>query len=116
MDCYHQEAPIEILKNKNILEKKYTNEPIINPSDELESENKKKSKKGKKNNKNKCYFCKAKLSLVNFECNECNYKFCTKCRFPEEHKCIGLQNKIDKEKKLLDENNPVIDFKKVDKI
>jgi len=92
MDCY-QEAPIDILKNNDILKKKnFTNESIINPSDEVESENKKISKKGKKNNKNKCYFCKAKLSLVNFECNECNYKFCTKCRFHEEHECVGLQN------------------------
>lgn len=105
MDCYNKLSNNKIdIKNKiNV------NSNAINPSNNTNDIKKKKKKKSK----NKCFFCKTKLSLVNFECNECMNIFCIKCRFPEEHECIGFQNKIDKEKQKLDENNPLINFKKV---
>ena len=110
MDCYNKLSTSKIDIKKNIDDNTDDINPYINNKD------KKEINKKKKKSKNKCFFCKTKLSLVNFECNECDNIFCIKCRFPEEHECIGFQNKIDNEKKKLDENNPLINFKKVIKI
>lgn len=34
----------------------------------------------------KCSCCNKKIGIIVFEC-KCNLSFCTKCRYPEIHKC-----------------------------
>jgi len=45
----------------------------------------------------KCYYCKKKLKLINYEC-KCNHTFCSNCRLPEAHKCTFDFLKEGKEK------------------
>lgn len=53
---------------------------------------------------NKCDSCKCKLKVINFDCTKCNKKFCTKCRYPEVHKCPYdyRQDKVQLEKVVKD--------------
>jgi hypothetical protein len=37
-------------------------------------------------NRSRCWQCKKKVGLLGFNC-PCDYTFCSKCRYPEEHKC-----------------------------
>lgn len=37
-------------------------------------------------NRSRCWKCKKKVGLLGFHC-PCDYSFCSKCRYPEEHSC-----------------------------
>ena len=68
-----------------------------------------------KKKKNRCQMegCKRKLDLVPFEC-QCQLKFCSLHRLPEEHNCIFDFKKYGK--KILEKNNPVIVTPKIVKL
>ena len=36
--------------------------------------------------KQRCYKCNKKIGLITFTC-KCDNKFCSNCRYPEEHMC-----------------------------
>jgi len=82
-------------------------------NDNKEKDSELKKIPGKKIKKNKCYFCNKKLGLVSFECESCEKKFCTSCRYPEIHKCPNIDNKINKELSNLDTQLVKVDFDKV---
>ena len=44
----------------------------------------------------RCKNCNKKLGLIPFSC-KCNYSFCSKCRYPEEHNCEYNFKKHDKD-------------------
>jgi hypothetical protein len=54
----------------------------------------------------KCYFCKKKIGLINFHC-KCNFNFCIKCKFPENHNC-SYNYKKDGENELIKQLNKVV--------
>ena len=61
----------------------------------------------------KCFLCKKKLTLTAIKC-KCEEYFCNKHRYPEEHQCTFNYKKESKEKLI--ENNPKIQFKKIEDI
>ena len=46
----------------------------------------------------RCFNCNKKIGLLSFDC-KCNEKFCTKCRYPEEHNC-SYDYKLEQCKRL----------------
>ena len=65
--------------------------------------------------KEKCTFCNKKLKIVSYSC-KCSGQFCDKHRYTHTHNCPSLNNKKDECKKILENNNPVINHSKVIKI
>ena len=63
------------------------------------------------NKTNKCFECNNKLGLFHFDC-KCEKMFCTKCRYPEIHKCT-FDFKKDGRKKL-EEQLIKVTAKKID--
>jgi len=63
-----------------------------------------------------CSYCnKKKVSLIPFNC-KCNpnYKLCSRCRMPQDHKCTYDFKTEERKKLALD--NPVVIADKIDKI
>jgi len=46
-----------------------------------------------------CDNCGSDLKGLDYTCSRCDGKFCTKCRLPESHGCIGL--KVEKAEREL---------------
>lgn len=46
-----------------------------------------------------CDHCGRNLSGLDYTCSKCGETFCTKCRLPESHDCIGL--KVEKAERQL---------------
>ena len=63
----------------------------------------------------RCSFCNKKLKLISYSC-KCQGKFCQKHRYTHTHNCKSLNKKINESKKILENNNPVINHSKVIKI
>jgi predicted nucleic acid binding AN1-type Zn finger protein len=61
----------------------------------------------------RCFVCKKKLPLTAIKC-KCNQYFCDKHRYPEEHECTF--DFKENSKKKIKENNPKIEFKKLENI
>lgn len=68
-----------------------------------------------KNKKIRCFFCKKKCNLIQFEC-KCNKIFCSVHRYTHMHNCSYIENNIKLKKKELDEKNPKIQKEKINKI
>ena len=107
--------------NENIFEKKENN--LNNRSDNSKNEKEynkqgldiKKDKKKKKKKKKICPICNIKLTLVEqtILCS-CEKSFCTKHRLPHKHNC-NYNYKYNK-KEFLKDNNPDMNFKKINEI
>jgi len=65
--------------------------------------------------KDKCSFCNKKLKLISYSC-KFQGKFCDKHSYTHTHNCTSLDKKIEESKKILKNNNPVINHSKVVKI
>ena len=65
--------------------------------------------------KERCSFCNKKIKLISYSC-KCGGSFCPKHRYTHTHNCKSLNNKKDECKKILKNNNPVINHSKVIKI
>ena len=66
-----------------------------------------------KDDKTKCWSCKKKIGLLGMVCR-CEYTFCPKHRYPEEHQCdFNFDNFY---KKKLEQENQKVAVKKVDKL
>jgi len=64
------------------------------------------------NNKVKCQKCSKKIkSLLPTQCKCKNY-YCNKHKIPQDHEC--KYDYIDNNQKKIDDNNPIITFKKVE--
>ena len=63
--------------------------------------------------KNKCYSCSKKTGLLGFSCR-CGNNFCSKHRYPEEHKCSIIQNTIKEQIENIKKMNPVVIAKKIE--
>jgi predicted nucleic acid binding AN1-type Zn finger protein len=70
-------------------------------------------KKPKK--KTRCTFCNKKTGLISFTC-DCGGVLCSTHLNAHSHNCYLLMKKKDERQKQLTENNPRIDFKKVEVI
>ena len=53
----------------------------------------------------RCFNCNKKLGLLSFDC-KCNEKFCTKCRYPEEHNCT--YNHKEYQRNILEKTLPKV--------
>jgi len=62
--------------------------------------------------KKKCYFCKKKLKIINYDC-KCGGKFCEKHRLMQSHQCEYIQQNTIEKKKIIEKNNPKIELNKV---
>ena len=63
----------------------------------------------------RCSFCNKKLKLISYSC-KCEGKFCQKHRYTHTHNCKSLEKKKEDAKKILKNNNPVVNHSKVIKI
>ena len=63
--------------------------------------------------KRRCKKCNKKLKTLFFTC-KCKNDFCSKCRYPSDHNCTFDFVKENQEKLKIE--NPVIHFKKLEKI
>ena len=59
--------------------------------------------------------CNKKLKLISFDC-KCGGSFCSEHRYTSSHNCPTLEDKKNRCKEILKENNPEINFSKVIKI
>ena len=59
--------------------------------------------------------CNKKLKLISFDC-KCGGKFCLEHRYTTSHNCPLLQQKKNKNKDNIKQNNPEIQFNKLVKI
>ena len=75
----------------------------------------KKNKRSNREKKTRCTFCKKKTGLISFTC-DCEGVFCAKHLNAHSHECCLIEKRKDEKKKELEENNPKIDTKKVEKI
>lgn len=64
-------------------------------------------------NKNLCWSCKRKVGLLGFAC-KCDYVFCGKHRYAEEHNCQFDYKQRQQEK--LAKENPIVQKGKISKI
>ena len=95
---------------------------VDNHEENKECENKKNKEMGEKKNKRsnrekktRCTFCKKKTGLISFTC-DCGGIFCSAHLNAHSHECCLIEQRKDEKKKELEENNPKIDTKKVEKI
>ena len=67
--------------------------------------------------KTRCSYekCNKKLKLITFGC-KCGGEFCLEHRYTSSHNCPSLNDKQESCKKLLEKNNPAVEFIKVIKI
>ncbi|CDW79954.1 zinc finger protein a20 domain-containing [Stylonychia lemnae] len=63
--------------------------------------------------KTRCWSCKKKVGLTGVQCR-CEYTFCSKHRYPEEHSCDFDFNNFYKKK--LENENQKLAHKKIDKL
>ena len=63
--------------------------------------------------KTRCWSCKKKVGLTGVQCR-CEYIFCSKHRYPEEHSCDFDFNNFYKKK--LETENQKVAHKKLDKL
>ncbi|KAI9908016.1 hypothetical protein PsorP6_002959 [Peronosclerospora sorghi] len=70
-------------------------------------------KKPVQKNRRRCWECKVKVGLTAVKCR-CDYTFCVKHRYAEEHKCVYNFKTAGKRK--LEEENPVVVPSKVARI
>jgi hypothetical protein len=49
-----------------------------------------------------CPNCKRKCGGVSIKCNFCMNEFCVRCRHVEVHNCTKIENKIQKDKDVLE--------------
>ena len=63
----------------------------------------------------RCSFCNKKLKLISYSC-KCQGQFCAKHRYTHTHNCPSLNKKKEECKKILENNNPVVNHSKVIKI
>lgn len=71
--------------------------------------------KNLKKKKIRCSFCNKKMGLVSFTC-DCGGVFCSAHLNAHSHNCCLLTKKKDERKKELKENNPKINFQKLEVI
>jgi len=64
-------------------------------------------------NTNRCWQCNKKIGLTGFKCS-CNYVFCSKHRFPDDHTCLIDYKELGKLQ--ISKNNPTVIAEKVKKI
>jgi len=64
-------------------------------------------------NKSICWECKRKVGLLGFHC-KCDYTFCGKHRYAEEHKCSF--DYMSQQQARLAKENPMVAHGKVSKI
>lgn len=86
---------------------------IISKLDDIAYPKKQKFDKLIQKNTNRCWSCNKKIGLTGIKCR-CDYYFCSKHRYPEEHDCnINYQdiNKIELKKSIVK-----CSFKKIDYI
>ena len=88
-------------------------EKVINQNNN-ENNNQEKEKISKKK-KTRCSFCNKKTGLVSFTC-DCKGVFCAAHLNAHSHNCFLLSQKKDIKQKQVKENNPIINFKKVESI
>jgi predicted nucleic acid binding AN1-type Zn finger protein len=62
--------------------------------------------------KMRCTFCNKKTGLIYFTC-KCEGKFCKRHLYAHEHNCPCLQEKKEDTIKILKENNPKVEVKKM---
>ena len=84
-------------------------EKVINQNNNQEKE------KISKKKKTRCSFCNKKTGLVSFTC-DCKAIFCAAHLNAHSHNCCLLSQKKDIKQKQVKENNPIINFKKVESI
>lgn len=72
----------------------------------------KKKTNGKK--KVKCYYCKKKCTLFNFQCG-CGHTFCQIHRYPHSHSCKSTIKK-NENLQTLEKNNPKMESNKIEAI
>jgi predicted nucleic acid binding AN1-type Zn finger protein len=65
--------------------------------------------------KQRCSFCNKKLKVISYSC-KCGGSFCAKHRYTHTHNCTSLNKKQEQYKKILENNNPVVNHSKVIKI
>lgn len=63
----------------------------------------------------RCSFCRKKCTLINFKC-DCGGVFCIGHKCGHSHNCKIIDNKKDIAKKIIEENNPKTESKKMDYI
>ena len=68
----------------------------------------------KEKKKIRCHFCNKKCTFINFKC-ECGHIFCQLHRYYHSHNC-ELKIKKDNNIKKLKENNPKVNFIKLETI
>ena len=68
-----------------------------------------------KKKKTRCSFCNKKTGLVSFTC-DCEGVFCSAHLNAHSHNCCLLIKKKDERQKELKENNPKINFQKLEVI
>ena len=61
----------------------------------------------------RCKKCFKKVGLLGHQCS-CSFIFCSKCRYAEEHNCTI--NYMEKERKQLEKNNPLIQAEKLERL
>jgi predicted nucleic acid binding AN1-type Zn finger protein len=95
---------------------------VDNHEENKECENKKnkemdekKNKRSNREKKTRCTFCNKKTGLISFTC-DCGGVLCSAHLNAHSHDCCLLLEKKDERQKQLTENNPRIDFKKVEVI
>ncbi len=52
----------------------------------------------------KCRCCKKKVGITVLDCKYCGISFCSACIMLEKHNCDGLEDYIEKNKKILKED------------
>lgn len=65
--------------------------------------------------KTKCSFCKKKTGLINYSCS-CGGTFCQKHRYTHAHDCPCVQEKKEKTKESIKQQNPKTQSSKLQKV
>ena len=69
----------------------------------------------KKTKKKRCTFCNKRLGMIHFDC-ECGGNFCSIHRYTHTHNCKSIGVKHEKNKNIINNNNPIIQFQKFTKV
>ena len=110
-----------MISNNELLTKISTEKPLEKPIDETDNKItnqdeilKETTSSVKKKKKKRCAECKKKLKHIILKCKCSSKKFCMNCAKPDNHNCTF--DHVGEYRKKLAEQNPLVNFSKLDKL